>query len=129
MTQEERDQLLLDLKTGQEKLFKGQDELFKGQDELFKGQEELSKGQKEILGRVENLEYGLKDTNQELKRLSQSVAKIEVDHGEKIQILLDVVTSHSKRFDSIDKRLESIETKADRHSDEIYYLNSKVHAF
>lgn len=101
MTQEERDQVLLDLKKGQEKL----------------------------LGRVGNLEDGLKNTNQELERLSQSVAKIEVDHGEKIQILLDVVTSHSKRFDSIDERLESIETKVDRHSDEIYYLNSKVQAF
>ena len=101
MTQEERDQILIGLKIGQE----------------------------ELLGRVGNLENGLKDTNQELERLSQTVAKIEVDHGEKIQILLDVVTSHSKRFDSIDKRLESIETKADRHSDEIYYLNSKVQAF
>lgn len=115
MTQEERDQILVDLKAGQEILSKGQEELFKGQEKL--------------LERVENLEYGLKDTNQELERLSQSVAKIEVEHGEKIQILLDVVTSYSKRFDSIDKRLESIETKVDRHSDEIYYLNSKVHAF
>ena len=115
MTQEERDQILVDLKAGQETLSKGQEELFKGQEKL--------------LERVENLEYGLKDTNQELERLSQSVAKIEVEHGEKIQILLDVVTSHSKRFDSIDERLESIETKVDRHSDEIYYLNSKVHAF
>lgn len=101
MTQEERDQILLDLKAGQEKLFEGQDELYKGQEE----------------------------TNNELRKLSQSVAKIQVEHGEKIQILLDVVTSHSKKFESIDKRLESIEAKIDRHSDEIYCLNSKVHAF
>lgn len=129
MTQEERDQILIDLKVGQEKLSKGQEGLVKGQEELVKGQEELVKGQERLIERVENLEYGLKDTNQELEHLSQSTAKIEVEHGEKIQILLDVVTSHSKRFDSIDKRLESIETKVDRHSDEIYYLNSKVHAF
>lgn len=108
MTQEERDQILLDLKNRQK---------------------ELTKGQEELLGRAENLEYGLKDTNQELERLSQSVAKIEVQHGEKIQILLDVVTAHSKRFDSIDERLESIETKVDKHSDAIYYLNSKVQAY
>ena len=115
MTQEERDLILLDLK--------------KGQEELLGRVGNLENGQEELLGRVVCLENGLKYTNQELERLSQSVAKIEVDNGEKIQILLDVVTSHSKRFDSIDQRLESIETKVDRHSDEIYYLNSKVHAF
>lgn len=101
MTQEERDQILMDLKAGQENLSKGQEELFRGQEEM----------------------------KIDLRNLSQTVAKIEVEHGEKIQILLDVVTSHSKKFDSIDERLESIETKIDRHSDEIYCLNSKVHAF
>lgn len=101
MTQEERDQILMGLKTGQENLSKGQEELFRGQEEI----------------------------KSDLRNLSQTVAKIEVEHGEKIQILLDVVTSHSKKFDSIDGRLESIETKIDRHSDEIYCLNSKVHAF
>lgn len=115
MTQEERDQILMDLKTGQEHLSKGQEELFKGQEELFRGQEELFKGQEEM--------------KSDLRNLSQTVAKIEVEHGQKIQILLDVVTSHSKKFDSIDERLESIEAKIDRHSDEIYCLNSKVHAF
>lgn len=108
MTQQERDQILLDLIKGQKELFKGQKELFKGQEGLIKGQEE---------------------TNHELRKLSQSVAKIEVEHGEKIQILLDVVTSHSKKFDSIDKRLESIERKIEIHSDQIYCLNSKVQAF
>ena len=87
MTQEERDQILLDLKTGQEELFEGQEEI-----------------------------------KNDLRNLSQTVAKIEVDHGQKLEILLDVVTSHTEKF-------ESIETKVDRHSDEIYYLNSKVHAF
>lgn len=122
MTQEERDQILLELKNGQEELFKGQEELFKGQEKLFKGQEKLFKGQEELF-------KGQEETNHELRKLSQTVAKIEVEHGEKIQILLDVVTSHSEKFDSIEKKLETIETKIDRHSDEIYCLNSKVHAF
>ena len=115
MTQEERDQILLDLKNGQEKLFKGQDELFKGQEKLFKGQDELVKEQEEI--------------KSDLRNLSQTVAKIEVDHGQKLEILLDVVTSHTEKFESIEKILDKHEKTLNRHSDEIYYLNSKVQAF
>lgn len=108
MTQEERDQILLDLK--------------KGQDELFKVQEE-------ILGRVEKLENEQKEMNSDLRSLSQTVAKIEIEHGEKLGALLDGVASHNERFESIEKILDKHENKLDRHSDEIYYLNSKVHAF
>ena len=108
MTQKERDQILLDLK--------------KGQDELFKGQEE-------ILGRVEKLENEQKEMNSDLRSLSQTVAKIEIEHGEKLGALLDGVASHTEKFESIEKILDKHENKLDRHSDEIYYLNSKVHAF
>ena len=68
-------------------------------------------------------------TNTELRKLSQTVAKIEYEHGGKIQSLLDTVTSYPEKFDSIENRLESIETKIDKHSDQIYCLNSKVQAF
>ena len=99
--QEERDKILIDLK-------KGQDELFNGQEKLFNGQEE---------------------TNKELRKLSQTVARIEYEHGGKIQAILDTISSYPEKFESIENRLESIETKIDRHSDQIYCLNSKVQAF
>lgn len=115
MTQEERDQLLLDLKTGQEKLFKGQDELFNGQKERDQILLDLKTGQEEI--------------KSDLRNLSQTVAKIEVDHGQKLEILLDVVTSQPKKFESIEKILDKHGNKLNKHADEIYYLNSKVQAF
>ena len=74
MENSEIKELLLDLKKGQEELYKGQEETYasiralqKGQEELFKGQEKLSK---------------------DLDNLSLSVARIEADHGEKLDILL-----------------------------------------
>lgn len=136
MIQQERNQILLDLKKGQDELFKGQEKLFKGQQErdqilldLKKGQDELFKGQEEILGRVEKLENEQKEMNSDLRSLSQTVAKIEIEHGEKLGALLDGVASHTEKFESIEKILDKHENKLDRHSDEIYYLNSKVHAF
>ena len=75
------------------------------------------------------MEKELKETNCELRKLSQTVAVIEQEHGNKLQLLLDVVTSHEDRFHSMDKRLDSIENRLDKQDDKIYYLNSKVHAF
>lgn len=99
--QEERDKLLVDLKKGQEKLFKGQEELFKGQEKLSK----------------------------DLDNLSLSVARIEADHGEKLDILLDVVTGHTEKFTSVNERVEKCEKRLDNHDDKIYVLNSVVHAY
>lgn len=113
--QEERDKLLVDLKKGQEKLFKGQEELFKGQEKLFKGQEELFKGQEKL--------------SKDLDNLSLSVARIEADHGEKLDILLDVVTGHTEKFTSVNEIVEKCEKRLDNHDDKIYVLNSVVHAY
>lgn len=121
MNSEEK-QILLDLKKGQEKLFKGQDELFKGQEKLFESQEKLFDGQ-------EKLSKGQEEIKSDLRNLSQTVAKIEVDHGQKLEILLDVVTSLPQKFESTEKTLDKHEKKLNKHSDEIYYLNSKVQAF
>ena len=113
--QEERDKLLVDLKKGQEELFKGQEELFKGQEKLFKGQEELFKGQEKLSKGLDNL--------------SLSVARIEADHGEKLDILLDVVTGHTEKFTSANERVEKCEKRLDNHDDKFYVLNSAVQAY
>ena len=122
MTQEERDNLLLDLKKGQEErdnllldLKRGQDKLLNRVDNLEKGQDKLFNGQKEI--------------KKDLENLSQTVARMEVDHGDKLEILLDVVTSYPQKFDSIEKEFDNHENRLNKHADEIYYLNSKVQAF
>lgn len=150
MTDVERDNLLLSLKKGQEEgdkllfdLKKGQEDITKRQDERDKLLFDLKKGQEDILKRQEKTDkicQGLKEgqkklfkgqeeTNKELRVLSQTVAKIEHEHGEKIQALLDVVTSHTEKFDSFERRVDKDEKILDRHSDQIYCLNSKVQAF
>lgn len=115
MTQEERDQLLRDLKNSQEKMLKSNEERDKMWKELKNSQEKILKNQKEI--------------RKDIRDLSQSVAKIEVEHGQKLEILLDVVTSQPQKFESVEKKLDKHENKLNSHSDQIYYLNSKVQAF
>lgn len=98
MKQEERDAILLDLKKGQEE----RDVILL---DLKKGQEEMK---------------------YELRKLSLTVAKIEVEHGHKLEALFDAFKMHSEKFDSTEKRLNSCEEKIEKHDDQIYYLKSKV---
>ena len=143
MENSEIKELLLDLKKGQEELYKGQEELFKGQKELFegqeetnasiralqKGQEELFKGQEETRVSIRDLQRGQDKLFKEMDKLSLSVARIEADHGEKLGILLDVVTSHINKFDSENERIEKCEKRLDKHDHQFFTLNSKVHAY
>ncbi len=129
MTQEERDNLLLDLKKGQEDRDKILQDLKKGQEELFIGQEDRDKILQDLKKGQEDLKEELKETNLEVRKISKTVAKIEYEHGNKIQILLEMVTSHIKKFDSVDNTLDSHKDRLDQHDNEIYCLNSKVQAF
>ena len=143
MENSEIKELLLDLKKGQEELFKGQKELFVGQEEtnvsirdLQKGQEEtrvsirdLQKGQEETRVSIRDLQKGQDKLFKEMDKLSLSVARIEADHGEKLGILLDVVTSHINKFDSENERIEKCEKRLDKHDHQFFALNSKVHAY
>ena len=63
---------------------------------------------------------------EELRELSGRVAVIEKEHGEKLQILLDVVTGNSEKNKELEKRIEKDERIINKHSDEIYYLQKEV---
>ena len=108
MADNEIKEMILDLKKGQEERDKLLVDLKKGQEKLFKGQEKLSK---------------------DLDNLSLSVARIEADHGGKLDILLDVVTGHTEKFTSVNERAEKCEKRLDNQDDKIYVLNSVVHAY
>ena len=106
MADNEIKEMILDLKKGQEERDKLLVDLKKGQEKLFKGQEKLSK---------------------DLDKLSLSVARIEADHGGKLDILL--VTGHTEKFTSVNERVEKCEKRLDNQDDKIYVLNSVVHAY
>ena len=136
MADKEVIEMLKDLKKGQDELFRGQNELFKGQNErdnilneLKKGQEVLFKGQEKLISRVDKIEENQQEMKTEMTKISQTVAKIEVEHGEKLEILLDVVTGHTKQISSIKERVEKCEKRLDNHDDKFYVLNSAVQAY
>ena len=70
-----------------------------------------------------------KNLLEKINQVSLAVARIEVEHGEKLDILLDVVTGHTEKFNSVNKRVEKCEKRLDNHDDKIYVLNSAVRAY
>ena len=108
MSDREIKEMLIDLKKDQEARDKILLNLQKGQEKLFKGQKEMKK---------------------EIEKLSQTVAKIEVEHGQKLEIFLDVVTGHTDQISSINKRVEKCEKRLDNHDDKFYVLNSAVQSY
>ena len=129
MADKEIMEMLKDLKNGQEERDKILNDLKKGQEKLFKGQEELFKGQEKLISRVDKIEENQQDMKTEMTKISQTVARIEVEHGEKHEILLDVVTGHTKQISSIKERVEKCEKRLDNHDDKFYVLNSAVQAY
>ena len=119
MTQEERDQILLELKKRQEEREQMWQSLKNSHERIFEIQKE----------NFEMLKNGQEEIKRDLRSLNKSVAKIEVEHGQKLEILLDVVISQPQKFESIEKRFDKHEKRLNKHADEIYYLNSKVQAY
>ena len=63
---------------------------------------------------------------EELRKISGSVARIEIEHGEKLVILFDAYTVNSEKLDSHEKMINSCEKHIENQDNQIYYLNSKV---
>lgn len=58
----------------------------------------------------------------EIRKISKSVAVIEVEHGEKLDLLFDIFDMHEEKLKSNERRIHLCERHLDRHDDEIYYL-------
>ena len=58
----------------------------------------------------------------EIRKISKSVAVIEVEHGEKLDLLFDIFDMHEEKLKSNERRIHLCERHLDRRDDEIYYL-------
>lgn len=75
---------------------------------------------------MDNVKNEIKEIKEEQRNLSRTVAKIDVEHGEKLQILLYVVTAHEEKHKEFERRFEEHEKILSEHDDEIYYLKEKI---
>ena len=75
--------------------------------------------------RVEILEEKIPQMQKDIRDISRAVAVIEVEHGEKLDILFDAFGYHSERIDTNKKSIAECMKIVERHSSEIYCLKTK----
>ena len=88
-----------------------------------KMQEDIKQIQVKVIPKMQN---DIEELKEYTRNISRSVAVIEQEHGEKIQILLDLVTGHTEKFEEQNKKINKCEKKIEKHDSELYYLNEKI---
>lgn len=66
------------------------------------------------------------EIKQELRNISGSVARIEVEHGEKLVALFDAFKVNTEKIKKQDNRVTKCENILAKHDDQLYILNSKI---
>ena len=126
MADNEIKELLIDLKEKISEVDKKQEETVKRLDEFGQRQEEAFGRLDELDKKQQNMEKNLLE---KIDQVSLAVARIEVEHGEKLAVLLDVVTEHTQKFDSLNKRIDKNEKRLDNHDNKFFILKSAVQAY
>lgn len=133
MTDKERDELLINMANDMKNVKNDMNNVKNDMKERDVILQKLSDDMKErdvilqkLSNDMNNMKNEMKEIKEEQRNLSRTVAKIEVEHGEKLQILLDVVTGQDEKNKKFEKRFEEDEKILDRHSDQIYYLQLKA---
>ena len=93
--------------------------------EMKKQLEEIPKMKKQ-LEEIPKMKNDIESMKQELRNISGSVARIEVEHGEKLVALFDAFKVNSEKIEEHDKKINKCENRLTSHDDQLYVLNSKV---
>ena len=80
----------------------------------------------EKVNQIDSMQQDIKELKQETRKISQSVAVLEHEHGEKIQALLDGQIGILEKLDLFESTLNSHNNILDNHSDRIWNLESKL---
>ncbi len=122
----ERDELLINMSNDMNKMKSDMNNMKSDMNNMKSDMKERDKILINLSNQVNKMNNDIKEIKEEQRSLSRAVAKIEVEHGEKLQILLDVVTGQEEKKEEFERRFEEDEKILDRHSDQIYYLQLKA---
>src|SRR5699024_8473332 len=76
--------------------------------------------------RVKSLEISHSTLYGTVKHIDATVMKIEIEHGEKLQILFDADLTRNEKINDQAKMLIEQKNTLEHYADEIYFLKSKV---
>ena len=76
--------------------------------------------------RITSLEIRMNILEEKVNNIDRAVMTIETKHEDQIKILFDANSLVKELIEKQDVKIENQEKALDRHSDELYFLNSKI---
>ena len=101
-------------------------EIKKQLEEIPKIKEETIPTMQQDILQIKEILKEIPEIKQELRNISGSVARIEVEHGEKLVALFDAFKVNTEKIGEQDKRITKCENMLEKHDHQIYILNSKL---
>ena len=101
-------------------------EMKKQLEEIPKIKEETIPTMQQDILQIKEILKEIPEIKQELRNISGSVARIEVEHGEKLVALFDAFKVNTEKIEEQDKRITKCENMLEKHDHQIYILNSKL---
>ena len=80
----------------------------------------------EKVNQIDIMQNDIKELKEETRKISKSVATIELEHGKKFDTLIDITTGLLEEQNLFKKELNSFANILDNHSDRIWNLESKL---
>lgn len=75
---------------------------------------------------MKGMENKINKIEDEQRNLSRTVAKIEYEHGNKLQAVLDVLCGQQQKNEEFEKKFDEHDKILSKHDDEIFYLKEKI---
>ena len=95
-------------------------------EEIPEIKEKLIPTMQQDISQIKEILKEIPEIKQELRNISGSVARIEVEHGEKLAVLFDAFKVNTEKIEEQNKRITKCEKMLEKHDHQIYILNSKI---
>jgi predicted nucleic acid-binding Zn-ribbon protein len=82
----------------------------------------LEKMYSEFSTRFDKVEADIQGLKGDVRGLKNDVLRIEHDHGQKLQALFDGYKQHDQRLDVLEKKIDNLTEKVDRHDIKIQVI-------
>ena len=137
MAETEKNEILLAIEKLDNKMEK---ELLKMQEDISEMKKEVAKIpeiQKEVakipeiqkeVAKIKKMQEDISELQEETRKISKSVAVIELEHGEKLDLLFDIFDMQQEKLKLHERKMQLCDRRLDRHDDEIYYLKEFIRA-
>ena len=126
MTDRERDELLINIFNDVKNVKNDVKELKSNVKEIEGNMNKMQDNINEMQSNMNKIENKVNEIEKEQRNLSRTVAKIEYEHGNKLQAVLDVLCGQQQKNEEFEEKFNEHDKILSKHDDEIFYLKEKI---